>query len=187
MRPGKKLLLSILVLIVPLVLSTLACNVPRSLYEFSRGDVLEEGDFLTMAEDEEEYGFEVDSDPTEEAPKPSGSGGEDAGAAAGAATSQEQVNAGTHHYIIAGSCNNSFVGDNGNISDSGSYTSTFRGDGVALDYPVDSFYRRVGENTYEELTAEGVLNTLEYTHSGFNFSSVSPTGFTMDLTFTLDD
>jgi len=188
MRPEKKLLLSILVLIVPLVLSTLACNVPRSLYEFSRGDVLEEGDYRTMAEDEEEYDFEVDFNPTEEAPKASEPGGEDAQPAAVEMTPQERVNAGTHHYLIVGSCNNSFVGDNGNISDSGTYTSGFTDDGLELDYPSPTFfYRRVGVNTYEHRSEEGVLNTLEYTNTGFTFSSVSPTGFIMNLTFSLNE
>ncbi|MBN1267138.1 MAG: hypothetical protein JXA25_16730 [Anaerolineales bacterium] len=171
--------ISLLLILPILLLTSLACSVPVSLYEFFGRSADTEAGQLGMAADEEDFAMEVVPDPTDSPEEASSAGYEP--------TLAEKSNQGLHSYRMEGTTN---LTSDGVLGGQVQAAHFFDPGGVRYHY-VDSapeaFYERVSENNYEKITDNGTRQILRYFEGGFTWSSLNPEGGEMDLTFWLED
>jgi hypothetical protein len=172
---NKILLLSLPVLLI----ISLACAVPVSLYELFGRSVNTENENKALAADEEDFGFEVVPDPTD---SPA-----DAGSAGYQPTLAEQSNQGLHSYRIEGTTNLTTEGVVGGKCQATHFYDQSSVRYHYLESAPEAVYERISENNYELIMDNGTRQLLRYFEGGFQWSSLNPQGGEMDLTFWLEE
>ena len=175
-----------------ILVTTLACSVPRMLFEtfVSPADL----DQQAVATWEDKYADDYEMEVYDEDESTNRTeDGEDLSTSSSTnpsvqLTPQELINQGTHNYIFTGSTT-PMLGNDGTIDDSGICSSDFTSDGVNFqlsDYTV-GFLRRIADNQYELVSEAGVRTTLEYTDTGILYYSNKEDGIFLDMELILND